>query len=244
MVDMSKLMHGNCLIKMAKIPDGSVDLILCDLPYGTTRCSWDSIIPFEPLWEHYWRVLKPGGAVVLFGAEPFSSHLRMSQIKYYKYDWLWLKTRVCGFLNAKHAPLKITENIMVFSQGTAPYNPQGLIDVQRNVANGERKADTTISNTLGKKGDYTQKYSNYPEYDIVHSTQKPVLLLEYLIKTYSLEGETVLDNCMGSGSTGVAAINTRRQFIGIEMDDNYFEVAKTRIKNALTNRPEKIGWVL
>ena len=228
-----QLMHGDCLVRMAEIPDGSVDMILADLPYGTTNCKWDNVIPFEALWKHYWRVLKPNGAVVLFGSEPFSSHLRMSQIKHYKYDWVWDKISPTGHLNAKKRPMKKLENISVFSQKILRYFPQ-------NLRWNPRKKSRKASECYGQHGETnTATWQGYPTERIsiknengLHPTQKPVALLEYLIKTYTLEGETVLDNTMGSGSTGVAAVNLKRKFIGIEQDDKYFAIAQKRIADA------------
>ena len=244
-----QLMHGDCLELMKSIPDGSIDLILADPPYGTTACKWDSVIPFEPMWEQLKRVIKPNGAIVLFGSEPFSSALRMSNIKEYKYDWVWIKDRPTGHMNAKTRPLKKHELIHIFSNGQAraggdnmPYNPQGLTEV-----NAKRVESRTQQNDNHKyirkatyKKEYSQQFSNYPNGILefsrpnkpTHPTQKPVDLLEYLIKTYTNEGETVLDFTIGSGSTGVAAKNTNRKFIGIELDQNYFDIAKKRIQES------------
>lgn len=231
-------MQGNCLERMKEIPDGSVDMILTDPPYGTTACKWDSIIPFEPMWEHLKRVIKPNGAIVLFGSEPFSSFLRCSNIRQYKYDWVWQK-RPVNFLNAKKQPLRKTERISIF--GGATYNPQGLIATTRI----NKRSNST--QTTGEHGlSNVSKFTNYPT-DVLefigergmHPTQKPVALMEYLINTYTNETETVLDFTMGSGSTGVACINTNRKFIGIELDEDYFRVAKDRIKiSAINASPE------
>ena len=247
---MINLIHGDCLELMKTIPDGSVDLILTDPPYGTTACKWDSVIPFEPMWAELKRIIKPNGAIVLFGSEPFSSALRMSNIKQYKYDWVWEKSKVGNVFNCKNAPQKNFENIMIFSNGTIangsnkkmPYFPQGLIDVSITKKNQRKVSDVgTIANRPSRKNgsEYTQTKTNYPRQIIkfnneqgLHPTQKPVALLEYLIKTYTQEGETVLDFTMGSGSTGVAAKNTNRKFIGIEMDEKYFAIAKSRIESA------------
>lgn len=249
------LLHGDCLVRMAEIPDGSVDMILADLPYGTTACKWDNIIPFEPLWEHYWRVLKPNGAVVLFGSEPFSSHLRMSQIKHYRYDWVWVKNRPTGFTNAKLMPLKSTETITVFSKAKTAngannmvYYPQDLIRVNKISRSPSKPKNENSYSRPSHSETFIQEYMNYPtnvlsfkkdDKERIHPTQKPVALLEYLIKTYTLEGETVLDNTMGSGSTGVACVNTNRKFIGIEQDDKYFAIAQKRIADALNTLGEK-----
>ena len=243
------LKQGDCLELMKDIPDGSIDMILCDLPYGTTACKWDTVIPFEPLWEQYNRVIKNNGAIVLFGAEPFSTELRHSNLQMFKYDWIWIKNNAVGFVNAKLKPMNKHEIISVFSKGKTSngninnmvYFPQGLVPYGKEVRSGNKKGkDNTYwrpSMKSSNGGGYIQQYTNYPttvlNFDkvqkAVHPTQKPVELLEYLIKTYTNEGDTVLDNCMGSGSTGVACVNTNRNFIGIELDENYFKIAKERI---------------
>ena len=245
-----QLMHGDCLVRMADIPDRSVDMILCDLPYGTTACKWDNVIPFEPLWKHYWRVLKPNGAVVLFGSEPFSSHLRMSQIKHYKYDWVWNKVQAVAFLLAYKQPMRQTENISVFYRQQPTYNPQLTDKDPANIRSGRSIKCDASTETYGHVKN-ERSYRRIPHDKTlptnlltiprvnsakgkIHPTVKPVALLEYLIKTYTLEGETVLDNTMGSGSTGVAAVNTGRKFIGIEQDDKYFAIAQKRIAEAQT----------
>ena len=236
---------GDCLELMKDIPDGSIDMILCDLPYGTTACKWDTLIPFEPLWEQYNRIIKDNGAIVLFGSEPFSTLLRYSNLKMYKYDWIWDKVSGLGFFDCEFRPLKSHEIISVFSKGGCSngskppmkYNPQGVI--RRQVKkNSKKKSDLFHSNT---DKEFVSKGSNYPKSILtmskdksksVHPTQKPVALLEYLIKTYTNEGDVVLDNCMGSGSTGVACVNTGRKFIGIELDKGYFDIAQKRIEEA------------
>ena len=235
------LYHGDCLIEMNKIADKSVDLILTDPPYGTTACKWDCVIPFEPLWEQYNRIIKDNGAILLFGSEPFSSFLRMSNLKMYKYDWIWDKKTGLGFLDSKYRPLKQHEIIPVFGKGGVSngskiqmkYYPQGLIKTTKKNSNSK---SNILNSEPKQRKELNTEYTNYPKTIItfsrvsgLHPTQKPVDLLEYLIKTYTLEGETVLDNCMGSGSTGVACFNTNRNFIGIELDDNYFKIAEGRI---------------
>lgn len=241
---MIELIKGDCLEKMIEIKSGSVDLILTDPPYGTTACKWDSVIPFEPMWEQLNRIIKPNGAIVLFGSEPFSSALRMSNIKNYKYDWIWEKERPSNPALAKKRPLKYTEYIHIFYSNAPTYNPQMTKRLEKNKRNNKNERFST--ETSAKLGDSFKKtglsYYCYPK-DILrfnvqrglHPTQKPVALLEYLIKTYTLENETVLDFTMGSGSTGVACVNTNRNFIGIEMDDKYFEIAEKRINEALTD---------
>lgn len=231
---MINLHLGDCLEVMQSIPDKSIDAIICDLPYGTTACKWDSVIPFEPLWAQYKRIIKDNGAIVLFGSEPFSSNLRLSNISQYKYDWIWLK-RPVNFLNAKKQPLRKTENISIFN--TKIYNPQGLIYKPKL----NKRSNSTETNGLHGASNYSE-YTNYPTNVLefigergLHPTQKPVELMEYLVKTYTNQSDTILDNCMGSGTTGVACKNLGRKFIGIEQDANYFEIAKNRI-NAISTK--------
>lgn len=237
-----KLYQGDCLEVMKDIEDGSIDLILTDPPYGTTACKWDNVIPFEPMWEQLNRVVKPNGVIALFGTEPFSSKLRLSNIKNYKYDWVWEKSKATGFLNAKKQPLRAYENISIFYSSQPTYQPQMTQGVAYN--KGIRKLQT-LDDVYGKFNQVEVKSEGkrYPrnviyfktaesEGKVYHKTQKPVALLEYLIKTYTLEGETVLDFTMGSGSTGVACLNTNRNFIGIELNEGYFEIAQNRIEEA------------
>ena len=243
---MIDLRQGDCLELMKDIPDKSINMILCDLPYGTTSCKWDVIIPFDKLWEQYNRIIKDNGAIVLFGSEPFSSKLRMSNLKNYKYDWKWLKSRKTGFQMVRKRPLKCYEDILVFYKKQPIYHNTELIKLEKPI-NSYRKNGKggTLLNTIKCQKGRIQEYTNYNkdtlcfnnEHNInaFHPTQKPVALLEYLIKTYTNEGDTVLDNCMGSGSTGVASINTNRNFIGIELDENYFNIAKERINNIVRN---------
>jgi len=224
---------------MKDIPDGSIDMILCDLPYGITSCKWDGVIPFEPLWAQYNRVIKSNGAIVLFGSQPFTSALVMSNVKWFKYEWIWDKKQSGSFLLAKHQPLKITENILVFSNGKINYLPQMRLGKLRK--KGGCKVKRELYNGLGDDIKYNNKYfptnilnySNANKLGRVHPTQKPVPLLEYLIKTYTNESEIVLDNAMGSGSTGVAANNLNRNFIGIELNKEYYDIAQERIAAAL-----------
>jgi len=233
------LMLGDCLERMKEIPDGSVDMILADPPYGTTACKWDSVIPFDLMWEQLNRIIKPNGAIVLFGSEPFSSALRMSNIKNYKYDWKWEKSKATLFTLAKKRPMKSDEDIIVFYKEQPMYNPQMNEGVPY-------KGRNNIKNHKELKGEWFIKQgsrsdnngSRYPRTNLKianenkkgqHPTQKPVALMEYLIKTYTQEGETVLDFVMGSGTTGLAAKNLNRNFIGIEKDAGYFEIAKQRL---------------
>ena len=234
-----ELYNGDCLELMKSILDKSVDMILCDLPYGTTACQWDVIIPFEPLWKQYNRIIKDNNAIVLFGSEPFSSALRMSNVKDYKYDWIWNKVKPSGHLNAKRIPLKQHEIISVFCKGKCNYYPimtEQKPRVSRNYLNNKSElfgTEKEVSRVTDKKYPKTiLDFSNASQKDKFHPTQKPVELLEYLIRTYTQEGEIILDNTMGSGSTGVACVNTNRNFIGIELDKDYFNIAKERIKNA------------
>ena len=239
-IEKCELWQGDCLELMKDISSGSVDCILADVPYGTTACKWDSVIPFEPMWEQLNRIIKPNGAICLFGSEPFSSALRMSNIKNFKYDWIWNKKLAGNGILAKKQPLKIHEIVSVFNSGI--YIPQMTKGKYRKkMTGGIKESEITGGNAV------VDEYSNdlyYPksilEYGIgnmrkgrLHPTQKPVDLLEYLIKTYTNAGETVLDFTMGSGSTGVACINTNRRFIGIELDEGYFNIAKQRIDEAI-----------
>ena len=241
----SILWNGDCLELMKNIPDKSIDMILCDLPYGTTNCKWDIIIPFELLWKQYERIIKDNGAIVLFGSEPFSSYLRISNIKIFRYDWVWEKTKGGGFALVKKQPLKRHETISVFYKKQPIYNPIKFIvpdnkrDKRKNINNPKAtKNDSTQPkfNLVRKKDDGTRYPISVLHFNSCwgknqHPTQKPVALLEYLIKTYTNEGDLVLDNCMGSGSTGVACKHLNRKFIGIELDKEYFEIAKNRIEN-------------
>lgn len=245
------LKKGDCLEIMDSIPAKSVDMILCDLPYGTTCLKWDSVLDSEKLWKHYERIIKDNGAIVLFSAQPFTSALIMSNTKLYRYSWVWDKCGATGFLNANYAPLKATEDINVFSKGTVGslsknpirYYPQGVTEINQKKRNNPKSKWRENKgygghNVLNSDKEYTQKYTGYPtnilcfkrEAKPVHPTQKPVELLSYLIKTYTKEGETVLDNCMGSGSTGVACASTGRNFIGIEKEEKYFNIALRRIE--------------
>ena len=234
---MIKLLQGDCLKLMQDIPDKSIDMILCDLPYGTTACKWDSMIPFDPLWEQYKRIIKDNGAIVLFFSEPFSTELRHSNLKMFKYDWIWDKKIPSGMSYARFQPMRQTENISVFCKSKTVYNPQMIKRDKPIKGGGMSKGETTNNQklvALHKTYDYKNP-TNILVFDKIrkgslHPTQKPVPLLEYLIKTYTNENELVLDNCMGSGSTGVACINTNRNFIGMELDEKYFDIAKNRIE--------------
>ena len=241
---MIKLKQGNCLELMPQIPSGSVDMILCDLPYGTTACKWDTVIPFEPLWAEYKRIIKKNGAIVLFGAQPFTSSLIGSNLHDFKYCWYWNKVLPRGHLNAKKQPLRCIEEIAIFYQEQCTYNPIKTTGHKRKVARTVYEKSGDGSQVYGKETrdtfyDSDERYptgliefSTANQHGKVHPTQKPVALCEYLIKTYTNEGEWVLDNCMGSGTTGVACVNTNRNFIGIEQEEKYFVIAKQRITDA------------
>lgn len=232
------LIHGDCLEVMRDIPNKSIDMILCDLPYGTTVCKWDVVIPFEPLWLQYKRIIKDNGAIALFGSEPFSSHLRMSNLKMYKYDWIWNKKIPSGMSFSKYQPMRQCELISIFGNKTN-YYPQMIARDKPIKSGGTKYSESAPLAYKDKNFKRTYLYKlpiNLITFDKIrkgsfHPTQKPVALLEYLIKTYTLENETVLDNCLGSGSTGVACKNLNRHFIGIEKDKEYFEIAEKRIKN-------------
>ena len=234
---MADLRNGDCLELMKDIPDGSVDLVLTDPPYGTTACKWDSVIPFEPMWEQINRIIKPNGAICLFGSEPFSSALRMSNIKHFKYDWIWEKEQGANFMLCKYQPYKVHEIISVFSKATHNYFPQ-MAEGKPYISGKGTSGDVTgnvpkvqVKNDGKRYPRSIQKFCTGKSKS-KHPTQKPVALLEYLIRAYTLEGETVLDFTMGSGSTGVACINTGRNFIGMELDGTYFDIAKKRIAEA------------
>lgn len=240
-----EIQQGDCLELMKDIPNGSVDMILCDLPYGTTQNKWDSIISLEPLWGQYKRIIKGNGAIVLFSAEPFTSLLVASNMQMFRYDLVWSKSQGSDFLNANRKPLRSHENICIFYKKQPTYNPQKANGIPYKAKSGE----TTSSNFGTFNGNHHTENKDGKRYPLtvlqfagehnkgkVHPTQKPVALLEYLIKTYTNKGEVVLDNCMGSGSTGVACINTDRNFIGFELDEGYFEIAKNRIEEAWNRR--------
>jgi site-specific DNA-methyltransferase (adenine-specific) len=234
-----QLMQGDCLELMKGIADKSVDNLLCDLPYGTTACKWDTVIPFEPLWDQYERVIKHGGAIVLTASQPFTTKLIASNFDWFKYELIWNKVLPTGFAIAKIQPMKQHENVLVFGKGKVTYNPQMTPREKPRTYNRTHKkyeGSENLQKHDGKERTLTRYYprsliefSNADNKSKVHPTQKPVALFEYLIKTYTNEGETVLDNCMGSGSTGVACLNTNRRFIGIELDETYFNIAKERI---------------
>jgi site-specific DNA-methyltransferase (adenine-specific) len=228
-----ELIEGDCLEIMRELPDASIDMVLADLPYGTTQNKWDSVLPLDQLWAAYWRVCKPTAAVVLTAAQPFASALVMSELATFKYEWVWVKSKITGVLNAKKMPVRKHELVLVFARAPTTYNAQGL------VAKGTVTKQGGNSDNYGARSSdaYVQEWTNWPR-DVLeiasegatdHPTQKPVALMEYLTRTYTNEGDTVLDNTMGSGTTGVACANTGRNFIGIEKDAGYFDIACKRL---------------
>ena len=254
-----KLMEGDCIERMKEIDAGSVDMVLTDPPYGTTACKWDTIIDLDAMWEQLKKVVKPNGAIVMTAGQPFTSALVMSNPDWFKYCWVWEKSRSTGHVHAKNKPMKKHEDVVVFSDGTTvhasqssrrmTYNPQGLRAVERESyrpSRGERGSDVVGSLRPSHRKSYKVTQENYPksvvffpsEHNVgaFHPTQKPVALMEYLIKTYTNEGDTVLDFTMGSGTTGVACVNTGRNFIGIELDPYYFAIAEQRITAAKVDR--------
>jgi len=258
--DTVRICKGDCLEVMKAVPSDSVHLILCDLPYGSTRCKWDTVLDLEKLWREYKRVLvKPTGVILLFGQQPFTSRLVSSNYEWFKYNLIWKKNKTTQYLLANYRPMKCTEDVCVFSPGGAAaasrekgnmtYNPQGLVAVDIPKKNSQKRIGKMLNQVhhLGENnkliGDsaYTQKFTNYPneilefdiESDTIHETQKPVRLIEYLIRTYSNPGGLVLDNTMGSGTTGVGCITTGRRFIGIELEEKYFNLSRGRLLQAL-----------
>lgn len=249
--DKVNLMYGDCLERMKEIPDGSVDMILTDPPYGTTACKWDSIIPLEPMWEQLKRVINPNGAIVLFAGQPFTSSLIMSNTLMFKYTYVWKKSKGCNFTHAKNMPIKFTEDVVVFSEAPIghkvqlgerrmSYNPQGLVRVDKRWSRPQKYENGHKLKRESHKLERVIEFENYPTNILdypnssnkergLHPTQKPVALMDYLIKTYTNEGETVLDFTMGSGTIGVACVNTGRKFIGIELDPTYYGIACDRV---------------
>jgi site-specific DNA-methyltransferase (adenine-specific) len=244
-------MQGDCLERMKEIPDGSVDMVLTDPPYGTTACKWDSIIPLEPMWAQLKRVIKPNGVIVMTASQPFTSILVCSNLEMFKYDWTWEKPKGTGHLNAKKQPMRNKEDIVVFYSKPCTYNPQmSEGEPYKNKAGKDHSSSSSMTESYGAYTNFRNDNNGvrYPkqvlkfgvvERGTVHPTQKPVALMEYLIKTYTNEGETVLDFTMGSGTTGVACVNLNRGFIGIELDADYFKIAQERIQKAVEDIGEK-----
>jgi DNA modification methylase len=236
----SKIINGECIHEMSKIPNGTIDMILCDLPYGTTQCKWDTIIPFNDLWEQYVRIIKPNGAIVLTACQPFTSNLVMSKPNLFRYSLVWEKSKSTGYLNSKKMPMRSHEDILVFYKNLPTYNPQmteGLpydkgkanrpTDVYR-----EQKGEIHVKNDTGLRYPRSVQYFKTAESEgkVYHPTQKPISLMEWLIKTYTNENDIVLDNCIGSGTTAIAAIRTNRRYIGIELDINFYNITNQRIE--------------
>lgn len=254
------ILQGDCLELMNDIPNGSIDMILCDLPYGTTACKWDTIIPFDKLWEQYERIIKLNGAIVLTASQPFTSALIMSNPKMFKYQWVWVKTKKTGFTNGKNRPLTQHEDVLVFSKANVAngsklmmkYNPQGLLPLNKIRRGDKNKSDGDFNGQKyyrpSQSKDYIQEFTNYPttvlnipsEGKILHPTQKPIELFEYLIKTYTNEGDLVLDNTAGSGTTAIACLNTNRHFIVMEQDQKYYEIMCNRIEKHLENGTKEV----
>lgn len=239
---MIDLMQGDCLERMKEIPSGSVDMILCDLPYGTTACKWDTVIPFEPLWAQYRRIAKRNTAIVLTASQPFTTALIASNMSDYRHSWVWDKATISNPMQAKRQPLRQHEDVLVFGAESPRYYPQKTdLHLTRKWRQAAQNEDAAIPGTVGATGEVQGKYPktiirfNAAKFEgrTIHPTQKPVALMEYLIRTYTQEGEVVLDNCMGSGTTGVACVRTNRNFIGIERDEGYFKIAQDRINNEL-----------
>lgn len=231
---MIELWHGDCLDLMKNIPDGSVDMILCDLPYGTTQNKWDSVIPLDQLWEQYWRIAKPNAAVVLTAQCPFDKALGASCLRYLKYEWIWEKEMGTGHLNAKKQPMKFHENVLVFYREQCTYNPQFEQGKPYSQKSGRGSSNyggqiQVVTENDGRR--YPKSVQFFArDRDKVHPTQKPVALMEYLIRTYTNPGDTVLDNCAGSGTTAIAALNSGRGYICIERDDEYYRIATERVR--------------
>ncbi len=244
------LMQGDCLEQMKQISDGSIDMVLTDPPYGTTACKWDTVIDLPAMWDQLKRIVKPNGAIVMTASQPFTSALVMSNAEMFKYCWVWTKNVPAGFAQAKNKPMTKHEDVLVFSSAKTghvsqcknrmAYNPQGLKPLGKEVKNSKSHRGSAFESRKKARSSYVQEFTGYPDSvinipvqrDGIHPTQKPVALMEYLIKTYTDEGETVLDFTMGSGSTGVACRNTGRNFTGIELDSEYFKIAQSRIQQA------------
>lgn len=243
MLKNNNIYHGDCLELMPLISDSSIDMILCDLPYGTTACKWDTIIPFDKLWEQYERIIKPNAAIVLTASQPFTSALVMSNINLFRYEFVWNKTKSSGFQNAKIIPMKKHENVLVFYKNKPTYNQQNLIKLDKPIKSGRIRSTNEHKLGVAGKPDYHTEYTGYQDSQLnfanpsgkghLHPTQKPIPLFEYLIKIYTNEGDLVLDNCIGSGTTAIACKQTNRNFIGIEKDKNYFDIANKRLSETL-----------
>lgn len=248
----NQIFNEDCLIGMTRIPDKSVDMILCDLPYGTTASKWDKTIDVDILWREYERIIKDNGAIVLTASGQFTHKIIQSNTKLYRYKWIWIKSSKGNFVNANNRPLTQFEEILVFSKGHTAngsknkmeYHPQGIMKIEKKVKPNKHKFGGMAGSRPSHKKEYVQKYTNYPSdvltdftkkpYPLYHPTQKPIGLFEYLIKTYTSENDVVLDNCIGVGTTALACINSNRRYIGFELDEGYYTIAKERIKHHLT----------
>ena len=236
MIELDTIYNEDCLTGMQRIPDGSVDCIICDLPYGTTGNPWDTIIPLDKLWEQYKRIIKPKSPIVLFAQQPFASVLGCSNLAWLKYEWIWKKNKASNFLHAKHAPMKCHENILVFYKDKPTYNPQMRKGEPYKIKRGPIKTPNYFveqkdTETVNEGVRYPQDIIEFSsEMKTVHPTQKPVDLLQYLVRTYTNAGDVILDNCIGSGTTAVAALREKRHFIGFELNRDYYDIALRRIK--------------
>ena len=239
MLELNKIYNMDCLEGMKLIPDKSIDMILCDLPYGTTACKWDTVIPFEPLWEQYERIVKDNGAIVLTSSQPFTTKLIASNMNKFRYTWVWEKEQGVNFLQAKKQPLKSHEDVCVFYGRQPKYNPifeQGKPYKSGKGTSGDVTNNVVKVQTINEGKRYPKTVLRFKRETGLHPTQKPVPLFEYLIRTYTNEGETVLDNCIGSGTTAIACINTNRNYIGFELDKQYFDIANERIQKTLAEK--------
>ncbi len=236
--------NRECIAGMSQLPDKSIDMILCDLPYGITGCSWDGLIPFGQLWQQYERIIKDNGAIVLTACQPFTSQLIASNRKLFRYCWYWIKNQVTGFPFARYQPLRCVEEICVFYKKPPTYNPQGLVELETpRVMQKKSMREDGVYHKDSLESQYVVRYINYPRQTLqfkcergLHPTQKPVALFEYLIRTYTNKGDLVLDNCIGSGTTAVACINTGRDYIGFEITEEFYKIATDRINQMLASR--------
>ena len=238
-----RVYQGDCLALLQRMPEQSIDMILCDLPYGMTNCKWDSVLPLEELWKLYNRVAKERAAIVLTSSQPFTSNLVMSNIKHFRYEWIWEKAVVSNFQLSKKMPLKVHEEICVFYRAAPTYNPQNLVRLETpRKSNNKSRVESKLGHFHTWNANYLSEWAEYPSSIIrfkvekrgLHPTQKPIMLMQYLIRTYTKEGDLVLDNCMGSGTTGIAALTTGRRFVGMELDEKYYSMARkqlTKLRN-------------
>lgn len=250
-IEKNTIYNMDCIVGMRQIKDKSIDMILCDLPYAITDCRWDSLIPFDLLWTEYNRIIKDNGAIVLTSVQPFTTKFITSNIKNFKYCWYWVKNQSTGFAFAKYQPMRRVEDVCVFYKKQCMYNPQGLIELCEPKKHYRKHSnDDGVYKMSTLTGEYSTRYTNYPKNVLefkcqcegLHPTQKPLALFEYLIKTYTNEGDMVLDNCMGSGTTAVACVNTNRYYMGFELDEKYYNTACDRVSGLLNKTYKKVGW--